>query len=647
MNDNLQSGFRLGDWKVYPQENLLKGPDRECVLEPKVMDVLVLLACRQGDVVSRQQLLDAVWTDVVVGDEVVSRAISVLRTELGDDHTNSRYVKTISKRGYRLIADVTSLASDEPQQVESVSDASASATPEKTSKSITHFFGRKSDFMIITVLVLGLGYFAYDKFLLQPESGEVFGDIGRSIAVLPFVNMSDDSGNEYFSEGLSEELLNLLVKIPELKVAARTSSFSYKGKDVKIAQIGEELNVSYVLEGSVRKAGNHVRITAQLIKADDGVHLWSETFDRTLDDIFVIQDEIAKAVVDKLKIKLLGALPEGQTTDPKVYSLYLQGKYFNNLRGEENLEKAVAVFKQALAIDPDYAPAWVGIAFTYSLQIFHGLRSEEESLTLALEAIESALAIDEHMATAWSGLAYLRRTYEWDWQGAKVAINKALQLEPNNVDVIGSAATLAGTFGRLSESIELFEQNIELDPLRLSSLRSLGIRYMTAGRIDDAFEVLHRVQALNPNYPSIHSDLASAYLFKGDLKNALLEVEKNPDRTFYAHFKSRIHFTLGNEAEAESIMYELLKTSAYKIPIAMATTYASRGENDSAFEWLEMAYQQHDFRLVYFLGNIWWRNLTTDPRYPVFVEKLGLLEEWKAMPPEYGGPSKPPSENGR
>jgi TolB-like protein/Tfp pilus assembly protein PilF len=513
------------------------------------------------------------------------------------------------------------------------------------SESITHVTGRKLDFAIIAALAAALVFFAGTHQWSSEIGHAEIAD--KSIAVLPFVNMSDDTGNEYFSEGLSEELLNLLVKIPELRVAARTSSFSYKGKDVNVTQIGEELNVTHVLEGSVRKAGNHVRITAQLVKADDGFHLWSETFDRTLDDIFVIQDEIAKAVVDELKISLLGAMPEGWKTVPEVYSLYLQGKYFNNLRGEENLEKAVAVFKQALAIDPDYAPAWVGISFTYSLQIFHGLRSEEESLTLALEAIESALAIDEHMATAWSGLAYLRRTYKWDWQGAKFAINKALQLEPNNVDVVGSAATLAGTFGRLSESIELFEQNVALDPLRLSSLRALGIRYVTSGRIDDAFEVLHRVQALNPNYPSIHSDLARAYLFKGDLKNALLEVEKSPDRTFYANLKARIHFTLGNEAEAESIMYELLETSAYKIPISMAATYAWRGENDSAFEWLEMAYQQHDYRLVYFLGNIWWRNLTTDPRYPVFVEKLGLLEEWKAMPPEYGGPSKPPPENGR
>ncbi len=275
-------------------------------------------------------------------------------------------------------------------------------------QSITHVTGRKLDFIIITVLVLALGYFAYDKFLLQPESDEVFGGISRSIAVLPFVNMSDDPGNEYFSEGLSEELLNLLVKIPELRVAARTSSFSYKGKDVKIAQIGEELNVTYVLEGSVRKAGNHVRITAQLVKADDGFHVWSETFDRTLDDIFVVQDEIAKAVVDELKINLLGAMPEGRTTDAEVYSLYLQGKYFTNLRGEENLEKAVAAFKQALAIDPDYAPAWIGIQVTYTLQVNYAQRPEGETRALAMKAAERALAIDENMASAWAALAFLK-----------------------------------------------------------------------------------------------------------------------------------------------------------------------------------------------------------------------------------------------
>jgi len=512
------------------------------------------------------------------------------------------------------------------------------------SESITHITGRKLDFAIIAVLAVALVFFASTHQWSSEIGHAEIAD--KSIAVLPFVNMSDDAGNEYFSDGLSEELLNLLVKIPELRVAARTSSFSYKGKDVKIAQIGEELNVTHVLEGSVRKAGNHVRITAQLVKADDGFHLWSETFDRTLDDIFVVQDEIAKAVVDELKINLLGAMPVGRTTDPEVYSLYLQGKYFRNLRGEENLEKAVAAFKQALAIDPDYAPAWIGIQVAYSLQANYSQRPEEETRALAMEAVERALAIDENMASAWAGLAYLKRSSEWDWQGARVAINKALKLEPNNADVLPAAASLAGTFGRLSESVELFERNVELDPLRLGSLRALGIRYRNVGRFDDAFETFRRVQALNPNYPGIHDDLGGTYLMSGDPKNALVEVEKSSPGQFHSYLLTLIHSDLGKEAKARSMIDELLETSAHDFPLAMASVYAWRGENDAAFEWLEIAYQQRDYRLVHFLGNLWYRNLTTDPRYPVFVEKLGLLEEWKAMPAEYGGPSKPPTENG-
>jgi len=640
MNNTVKCGFRIGGWDVYPQQNLLKSPEQTKTLEPKVMDVLVFLAERQGEVVSRQQILDAVWREVVVGDEVVSRAVSLLRTELGDDQKTPRYLKTISKRGYRLIADVILVSSNEPQQVESVSDASASATAENPTESITRRTMRKLSFTIVTVLALALAYFAYDIFLLQPESDDNAGYIGGSIAVLPFVNISADSDNEYFSDGLSEELLNLLAKIPELRVAARTSSFSYKAKDVNITQIGEELNVTHVLEGSVRKTGNHIRITAQLVKVDNGFQLWSETFDRTLDDIFVIQDEIAKAVVDKLRINLLGTMPAGRKTDPEVYSLYLQGNYFINLRGEENLEKALAALKQALATDPDYAPAWVSLQLTYGHQMRTMPGAREELLALQSEAIERALAIDENLASAWAALAYQRRSYDSDWHGARIAIEKALRLDPNNAIVIGTAASIASTFGRISEAIELFEKNVSLDPLSLSNLMALGHRYLRVGRIDDAFDAFDRVRAINPDYPGLSLALGRVYMMRGDLENALLETEKNPGAFYYRYQKADVLYMMGRETEAQTLINELLETSADEVPRAMAAVYAQRGEGDSAFEWLEIAYEQHDARLDYFLGNLFWRKLTSDPRYSAFVEKIGLLEEWKAMPPEYGGPPK-------
>jgi adenylate cyclase len=519
----------------------------------------------------------------------------------------------------------------------------------------------KLDRTIIIALVAALAYFAYDKFVLDPgrdaamlESAAVQStavevvaaqpvDIeevqAQSIAVLPFVNMSADADNEYFSDGLSEELLNLLVRIPELRVAARTSSFSYKGKDTKISQIGEELGVAHVLEGSVRKSGNQMRITAQLIKTDDGFHLWSQSYDRTLDDIFVIQDEIAAAVVDALKVTLLGAMPEQRTTDPEVYALYLQGKYFSNFRDEENLEKAMAFLEQALAIDPDYAPALVATSFVYGAQAQYGVRSVEQAFTLSMAATERALEIDPNMADAWANMAYLLRGRS-DWSGAKTAINKALELESNNSQVIGAAATLAGTFGQLDKSIELFERNVKLNPLSLSSIRALAIRLVCAGRYDEALEMLNRVLLIHPDFPWLHHIFAEAYLLKGDAETALGESNKGPANRNSAFLKARIFSTQGREAEAQALISQMLEGPADLSPLPMARTYAWRGENDLAFEWLEKLSRQSNSQLALFLIEPWFRGLVNDPRYALFLDKVGLLEAWKAMPPEYGGPAK-------
>jgi len=526
-------------------------------------------------------------------------------------------------------------------------------------QSVTQANASKLDRTITIALILAVAYFSYDKFVLGPrrdadllegaarQIAEVMPPAGPaatepvpldqspSIAVLPFVNMSDDASNEYFSEGLSEELLNLLVKIPELRVAARTSSFSYKGKDTKIAQIGKELNVTHVLEGSVRKSGNQVRITAQLIQADDGFHLWSQTYDRTLDNIFQIQDEIATAVVNELKITLLGDIPESKETDPEVYSLYLRGKYLNTeTADQEELEEAVKAFKQALEIDPEYAPAWLGLSWAYEYQGGGSALTYDQRATLARETADKALAIDDSLALAWSTMSFLKKKYDWDWEGAKAAADRALQLEPNNVDVLLGTASVAFGLGQLDKSIELLERASALDPLRPGVLGNLGYCYMLDGRYEQAIEKYQQIRVLFPENDYADLGIAETYLRWGNPERALAEVDKLPWSGRQNNLKAEILFTLGQEDESRALTSEFLKTPVQESPYPKAVIYTSRGENDFAFEALEAAFDQHYSRLSNFLLVDGFDRLEADPRYPVFLEKMGLLEAWEAMPPE-------------
>lgn len=517
---------------------------------------------------------------------------------------------------------------------------------------------KKLDRVIMMVLVLALGYFAFDKFVLTPQSEaeqhqqqiaelEVAREAGRteallksygdrSIAVLPFADMSPESDQAYFSDGIAEELLNVLAGLKELRVISRSSSFALRDDSLSIPEVASRLNVAYVLEGSVRKAGNQVRITAQLIEARSDTHLWSKTYDRKLDSIFRIQDEIAAAVVDGLKITLLGTIPGARETGPDVYSLYLRGKYLiTPPQGDkEDLEKAITAFEQALAIDPDYAPAWLGLSWGYEMVRRQKSLPQEKAIALAHEAAERALAIDDNMALAWSTLAYLKKKYDWDWEGAKVAMDKALQLEPNNADVFLGLGSVASSLGQLDRSIELFERAVTLDPLGLTGFASLGQRCLTRGRYGEALEMFHRVLELYPESTWARESIAETYLRQGDPERALAEMEELPYSHRLNNLKAEALFIMGEEEKSRALTSEFLKTPAEVGPFAKANIYAWRGESDDAFKFLEIAFEQHNVGLANILINEAARHLEADPRYPVFLEKMGLLEAWKAMPTE-------------
>lgn len=523
----------------------------------------------------------------------------------------------------------------------------------------------KLDRTIIIALVAALAYFAYDKFVLDPRRDTALLESAalhqtqasieaeqaekstaaaeRSIAVLPFVNMSDDPGNEYFSEGLSEELLNLLVKIPELRVAARTSSFSFReNPDIQISEIARQLHVAYILEGSVRKSGNKVRITAQLIKADEGFHLWSETFDRDLDDIFVVQDEIASRVAQALKVTLLGTSQAERMIDPEAYVLYLKGQHLLTLGPQGSLTRSEEFLLQALELDPGFAEAWVSLAMNYYYQIQTSIKSREDGVALAKDAVERAKGIDPGRGLAWGVDSYLKNHLDWDWTAAQAAIIKAYELEPNNDWIRRWRASTAHSLGKLDEAIELYEQVILNDPINLGGYSALGNVYMKAHHYEKATEVFEKQAEISPAHYWTYFNLGKTFLFRGDAEQALLEIKKNPDNEFRIVGLVMAYSNLGREAEAATELQRLVLDYGEKNPVWVAEAYSWRGDIDKAFEWLERAYVQRNSSLSYLLGNNVFYPLKDDPRWVELLGKMNLLEYWLEMPAEYGGPAGSP-----
>src|SRR5881398_3203724 len=449
----------------------------------------------------------------------------------------------------------------------------------------------------------------------------------NSIAVLPFVNMSEDKANEYFSDGISEELLNLLAKIPQLQVTARTSSFAFKGKETGIPEIARTLHVAHVLEGSVRKAGNSIRITAQLIKAGTDTHLWSQTYDRKLDDIFAVQDEIAADVVKQLKVTLLGAAPKARATDPEAYALYLQAVQLGRQFTAEPFQQSDALYRKVLAIDPRYAPAWYGLARNFGNETGQGLLPGKEGFAQAREAAVRALAIDPDYAPAHAQLGWIAMYGDSDLVGAAQHLERALALDPADLRVLTTNVTLLQSLGRLDEALALEEAAVRRDPVNVTTLFNLGYHQRMAGRLDAAISSFRTVLSMSPSNGGAHCQLGVALLLKGDAKGALAEIEQETSEIYKMIGLPLAYHALGRKADSDAGLAALTAKYEKDGPSNIASVYAYRGEADKAFAWLDKAVEYGDGGLGEIVTDNLFDKIHADPRWLAFLRKIGKAPE--------------------
>jgi TolB-like protein len=471
---------------------------------------------------------------------------------------------------------------------------------------------------LVSVAVLLVLYF------LRTQNRQRLTGNTTSIAVLPFVDMSSEKNEEYFADGLAEELLNDLAKTPGLRVAARTSSFQFKGRTEDLRTVGEKLNVGNILEGSVRKEGNKVRITAQLIKAADGFHLWSDTYDRELNDILSVQDDIARSVAASLKIPLLGTKSAVRAVNGEAYNACLQARYFYERADEESMARAVEYFERAIQIDASYAAAWAGLADARLLQAGLGYIPLEEGYRKAKEAATRALTLDPDLADAHEAMGSIKTNYEWNWAGADASFQRALALQPGNVRAIVAAGELARTLGRIDEAVALNRRAVELDPLNAWAYTDLGVHEYYAGRMGEALAAFKKVLELNPERPLIPEAVARVYLAEGRVNEALAEAEREPDPLWRSFGLALAYFAVGRKRESDTVLAEFINKNHDGAAYQIAEIYGFRGDTEHAFNWLERAYRQRDSGLVFIKGDPLLRSLERDPRYVAFLKKMRL-----------------------
>ena len=663
MEETSESGFHLGDQRIEPARCAILTAEGEIRVEPRVMDVLVLMVRHAGQVVTREEFIKTIWNGTFVTDEVLSRCIYRLRQALGDNPRQPRFIETVSKRGYRLIAPVRNTAAvaeslpetaDKPQQP--TNQQQIIPVPKRNA-----LLTRKHLYWIVPAVAacISLGLYLF-RFAGIPQPAEVERayatraddaataypkdpEVRNSIAVLPFVNMSDSRENDYFCDGISEELIGLLAKVPYLKVVARTSSFVFKDKGADVRQIAELLGVNNVLEGSVRLAGNHIRVSAQLIDASTGYHLWAETFDAQFEDVFTVQEQIAGAIVSALKVSFdtEGGIPgitdrAAPTADMTAYQLYLQGLYHWKRRGESSIRKSIDLFRAAIDRDPAFAYPYQALSTAYLVLPFYSRESRMDAFAQAESAAMEAMDLDPSLAQAHAVLAFISLK-RWDWPAADRRFRLALAAAPNDPTTHQWYSEFLSYVGYIDASVTEALRARELDPVSPVINDRLGVAYLWSGEYELAAEQFRIASELGFNRISYDQAYVLLLLRTGQVDTAVGLYEKilgelglNTDWVRPVSEATRDSALIPGALEAVARAH-----ANGSVPDAMVF-YAAvlLNQPDLAFETVENMLVDRSLT-VEFLFAPEAEELRHDPRFPRLLAKIGLDAYWD----EHGWPT--------
>ncbi len=647
--------YEFGDFRIdAAKRRLLRRDGSPVPLTPRVFDTLLYLVEHSGEVIERDRLLDAVWPDAVVEENNITQNISTLRRVLGEARDSHRFIVTVPGRGYRFVAEVRATDENMGDQHRFTADGpapSVSPTPNGApllvtdqgalrepprSPSLLRQHPRLLLFSTIAVLVMGFAtlslWRAPSRNPNAPSGPAAIVIPEKSIAVLPFANLSGDPDNTYFADGIKDEILSRLSKIAALKVISRTSTEKYRNAPQNLREVALELGVAHILEGSVQKSGDVVRVTVQLINAQTDTHLWAETYDRKLTDMFQVETEVAQRIAKALEATLTGAETRALSTRPtasvEAHEAYLKGRYFWNKRTVEGYRQAVEYLNRAVELDPGYAQAYAGLADAYLFLVSDNVMGAE--LAKGRAALQKALEIDETLAEAHASLGLNAVNFDWDWAKAEQEFRRAIELDPNYATAHQWYGEFLASLGRFDEGIRTIKRAHELDPLSLVISTDVAKVYLIARRYDEAIAQFKKALEMDPGFDVARGLLALTYSLNGQHNEAVDEFHKLKDfaeNPMFLAWQGNVYGAAGRRDEAERIANQLRELSRriHVSPMCFAMLYAGVGEKEETFAWFEKVFEERaPWGAISLKGSPLFDNFRSDPRFADLLRRANF-----------------------